>query len=62
MKDILLRFKSPVVLGQIIVTVVGVLVYFMPGQAEAIQVVSAAIVALVNLIAGLNDPTNQKGF
>ena len=62
MQNILARFKSPVLLGQIIVTVVGVLVYFMPGQAEAIQIVSAAIVALVNLVAGLNDPTNKHAF
>ena len=62
MKDILIRFLSPVVIVQIIITIAGVIIYFMPGQSEAIQVIVAAIVAIVNLFAGINDPTNRIGF
>ena len=62
MKDILKRLASPVVIAQIIVTVVGVLVFFMPNQSEAIQIVSGAIVAIVNLFAGLNNPADKKSF
>jgi len=62
MKNILIRFLSPVVIGQIIITIAGVIIYFMPGQSEAIQVVVAAIVAIVNLFSGLNNPADQKNF
>lgn len=62
MKNILERLKSPVVIAQIIGTIVGVLIFFAPNQTEAIQVVSGALVAIINLFAGLNDPTNKSGF
>ena len=62
MRDILARFKSPVVIGQIVGTIVGVAIFFMPGQTEAIQVVSAAIVALVNIVSGLNNPADPESF
>jgi len=62
MKDILARLSSPVVIAQIVVTIVGVLIFFMPEQTEAIQIVSGAIVAIVNLFAGLNNPTDRLEF
>lgn len=62
MKNILTRLKSPVVIAQIIGTIVGVLIFFAPNQTEAIQVVSGALVAILNLFAGLNDPTNKTEF
>ena len=62
MQEIINRLKSPVVLVQIIATVVGVVIFFLPGQTQAIQVVSAAVVALINLLSGLNNPTNPIGF
>ena len=62
MKNILERLKSPVVIAQIIGTIVGVLIFFAPNQTEAIQLVSGALVAIINLFAGLNYPTNKSGF
>ena len=62
MQEIINRLKSPVVLVQIIATVVGVVIFFLPGQAQAIQVVDGAIVAIINLLSGLNNPTNPTGF
>ena len=62
MKAILERLKSPVVIIQIITTIVGVIIFFLPNQTEAIQIVSGAIVAIVNLFAGINDPTSRTSF
>ena len=61
-KEILSRLKSPVILIQIIGTIVGVLIYFAPNQAEAIQIVTASIVALINIFSGLNNPSDSKNF
>lgn len=62
MKAILERLKSPVVIIQIITTVVGVIVFFLPNQTEAIQIISGAIVAIVNLFAGVNNPSDKQNF
>lgn len=62
MKDILKRLASPVVIGQIIVTIVGVLIFFMPNQTETIKIVSGAIIAIVNLFAGVNNPADKEKF
>jgi nicotinamide riboside transporter PnuC len=62
MQTILARLKSPVIWIQIIGTIVGVIIFFLPNQAQAIQVVDGAIVAIINLLSGLNNPTNSTGF
>jgi len=62
MQNVLSRLKSPVVIIQILATIVGVIVFFIPDVAQAVQVVDGAIVAIINLLSGLNDPTNPNGF
>lgn len=62
MKNILERLKSPVVIIQIISILVGVIVYFMPQFTEQIKVVSTAIVSIINIFAGLNNPTDSSNF
>lgn len=62
MKEILERLKSPVVIIQIITTIVGVIIFFLPNQTEAIQIVSGAVVAIVNLFAGINNPLDKQNF
>lgn len=56
------RLKSPVVIIQIISIVVGVLVYFKPDLSEQIKVVSGAIIGIINIFAGLNNPTDKNNF
>ena len=56
------RLKSPVVIIQLISIVVGVLIYFLPQFSDAIKVVSEAIVAVINIFAGLNNPTDKENF
>lgn len=56
------RLKSPVVIGQIISIVVGIIIYFAPQVAEPVKVVSEGVLAVINIFAGLNNPTNREGF
>ena len=56
------RLKSPVVIIQIITIIVGVIVYFAPQFTEQIKVISTAIVSIINIFAGLNNPTDSKKF
>lgn len=60
--NILQRLSSPVVIGQIITTVVGVIIFFAPNQTEPVQVIAGAIIAIVNLFAGINNPTDKTNF
>ena len=62
MNKIIERLKSPVVIVQIITIVVGVIVYFAPQFSEQIKVVSTAIVSIINVFAGLNNPENKDEF
>lgn len=61
-KDIVERLKSPVVIGQIISIIVGIIIYFAPQFSDAVKVVSEGILAIINIFAGLNNPTNKDGF
>lgn len=56
------RLKSPVVIIQLISIVVGVLIYFLPQCTDTIKVVSEAIVAVINIFSGLNNPTDKENF
>ena len=56
------RLKSPVVIIQIISIIVGVIVYFAPQFTEQIKVISTAIVSIINIFAGLNNPTDSEKF
>lgn len=56
------RLKSPVVLIQIISIIVGVIVYFVPEIEEPAKVVVEGIVAIINLFAGLNNPSDKNNF
>lgn len=56
------RLKSPVVIGQIISIIVGIIIYFAPQITEQVKVVSEGVLAIINIFAGLNDPTNKNGF
>lgn len=62
MKEILERLKSPVVIIQIITTIVGVIIFFLPNQEQNIQIISGAIVTIINLFAGLNNPVDKNNF
>jgi len=56
------RLKSPVIWIQIISIIIGVLVYFLPQFEQPIKIVSTAIVSIINVFAGLNNPTSNDKF
>lgn len=56
------RLKSPVVIIQILGTIAGVIIFFLPDQTETVKVVVGALVAIINIFAGLNNPTDSAGF
>ena len=62
MKDILERLKSPVIWVQAISIIAGVVVFFAPSIEEEIKIVVGAVVALIQLFAGLNNPSDRENF
>ena len=62
MNEIINRLKSPIVIIQLITIIVGVIVYFAPQFSEQIKIVSTAIVSIINIYAGLNNPTDTDKF
>ena len=62
MKNVVERFKSPVVIAQIISIIAEVIIFFSPNISDAVKVVSGAIVAIINIFAGVNNPTDRENF
>ena len=62
MKEILERLKSPVIWVQAISIIAGVVVFFAPSIEEEIKIVVGAVVALIQLFAGLNNPSDRENF
>jgi hypothetical protein len=62
MKDLLKRFKSPVVLGQIITNIAGIVILLMPESTELINQIVIVLMLLINTFAGLNNPTERSEF
>ena len=56
------RLKSPVVIGQIISIIVGIIIYFAPQLTESVKVISEGIIAIINVFAGLNNPADKDSF
>jgi hypothetical protein len=62
MKNIKERLQSPVVQIQLISIGVGVLIFFAPQATEPIKVVSGALIAMINIFAGLNNPLDKENY
>jgi len=62
MKDILKRLKSPVVQIQLISILVGAIIYFAPEFSDQVKVISTSIVGIINILSGLNNPTDTEKF
>lgn len=62
MKEILKRLQSPVVIAQLVSIIGGVIVFFAPQATDSVKVIAGAIVAIVNIFAGLNNPTDKANF
>ena len=62
MKNILQRLKSPVVIVQLLSIVGATVVILVPGIDVAVEQIVAALAVIVNVFAGLNNPTDSAKF
>ena len=62
MKDIINRLKSPVVIAQIVSIIATLIVTIMPDKQEAVEKIVYSITIIINVFAGINNPTNKEGF
>jgi hypothetical protein len=62
MKTINERLKSPVVQLQLISILAGVIIVLIPEVETEVKAVVGALVAIINIMSGLNNPTNKEGF
>jgi len=62
MKTILERLKSPVVIAQLASIIGGMIVILNPAIEVEVKAIVGAIVAAMNVFAGLNNPTDKSEF
>lgn len=62
MKTIIERLKSPVVIGQVITNIAGIVVLLLPDKADFINELVILIMGVINVFAGLNNPTDKSNF
>ena len=62
MKTIIERFKSPVVIAQIITIIGSLVVAILPEISESVDKIVYALTIIVNVFAGLNNPTDRENF
>lgn len=62
MTEVLKRLKSPVVIAQLTTIIGSVFVTLYPENSGAIQEIVYAVTIIINVFAGLNNPTDKKNF
>jgi len=62
MKNILNRLKSPVVIAQLITILGSLVVTVMPEFQGVVDKIVYSLTVIVNVFAGLNNPTDQSNF
>jgi len=62
MKKILERFKSPVVIAQIISIIGALVVAILPEFNDTVEKIVYALTIIVNVFAGVNNPTDREHF
>lgn len=62
MKKFIERLKSPVVIGQIITNIAGIVILLLPDKADFINQLVIFIMAIINVFAGVNNPTDKENF
>lgn len=56
------RLKSPIVIIQLVSLIAGGIVIFAPQFSNEIKEVTGIIVSIIQVIAGLNNPTDKENF
>ena len=62
MKKVLERFKSPVVQAQIISIIGALVVAILPEFNDTVEKIVYSLTILVNVFAGINNPTDPNNF
>lgn len=62
MKKVLERFKSPVVIAQIISIIGTLVVAILPEFNEVVEKIVYALTIIINVFAGVNNPTDRENF
>lgn len=62
MKEIINRLKSPVVIAQIVSIIATIIVTIMPDKQEMVEKIVYSLTIIINVFAGLNNPTDKNGF
>lgn len=62
MKTILERLKSPVVIAQILTIIGALVVTIVPEINGAVDKIVYALTIIVNVFAGVNNPTDREKF
>ena len=62
MKTMLERLQSPVVIAQLVSIIGGVIVVFNPAISAEVKTIVGAVVAAMNIFAGINNPSDKEGF
>ena len=62
MKKVLERFKSPVVIAQIISIIGALVVAILPEFNDTVEKIVYALTIIINVFAGVNNPTDRENF
>lgn len=62
MKDFLNRLKSPVVIAQIVSIIGTLIVAIYPEFNETIKEIVYSLTVIINIFAGVNNPTDKENF
>ncbi|MBE6139278.1 MAG: hypothetical protein E7174_02060 [Firmicutes bacterium] len=62
MKEILKRLKSPVVIAQLVSIVASLIVTLVPEFQGTMDKIVYSITVIINVFAGVNNPTDQNNF
>lgn len=62
MKEIITRLKSPVVIAQLVSIIASLVVTLVPELQGAVDKVVYVVTVLINVFAGLNNPTSKTTF
>ena len=62
MKKIIERLKSPVVIAQLITIIGSIVVTVLPECSDTVDKIVYSLTIIVNVFAGVNDPTSRDKF
>lgn len=62
MKNVIKRLKSPIVIIQLISIIETFLIGMSPNLEDKIKLTCFTLISIINVLAGLNNPTDKDNF